>query len=255
MKMKKFSVKIAAAVAVVLVAAWIGIIEIYKVPPRVFTNALWTPAEIDKDLKTVVLVDMGSNDSWPLEWRGPGSFLDEETDVNIVIVHFLDVTKELVDSHKPAAVILSGYKQPLSTYDFEKMEGLFSFLRETELPVLGICGGHQFIGKAYGSEIVPLGTVEKGFIEVELVAEDPILEGLSSPIRTYFWHELQVDPLPEDFILLGVGKTCRVQMMRHKTKPIYGVQFHPEYSSMRHGDGVVIFRNFLKIAGIAPGSD
>ncbi len=254
MKKKRLGLKIAAAVAVVLAAAWIGIIEVYKVPPRVFTNALWTPAEIDKNLETVVLVDMGSDDSWPLEWRGPGSFLDEEADVNIVIIHFLDVTKEVVDSHKPAAVILSGYKQPLSTYNFEKMEELFLFLRETELPVLGICGGHQFIGKAYGSEIVPLGITEKGFIEVDLVADDPILEGLSSPIKTYFWHELQVDPLPEDFILLGVGKTCRVQMMKHKTKPIYGVQFHPEYSSLRNRDGVVIFENFLKIAGIASDS-
>lgn len=255
MKKKRLGLKIAAAVAVVLIAAWIGIIEIYGVPPRVFTDALWTPGDVDQNLKTVVLVDMGSDDSWPLEWRGPGSFLDEEADVNIVIIHFLDVTKEKVDSYAPAAVILSGYKQPLSTYDFDEMEGLFAFLRETELPVLGICGGHQFIGKAYGSEIVPLGVTEKGFIEVKLTSEDPILEGLSSPMKTFFWHELQVDPLPADFILLGVGETCRVQMMRHRTKPIYGVQFHPEYSSICQRDGVVIFRNFLVIAGIAPGSN
>ena len=196
------------------------------------------------------MIDMGSDDSWPLEWKGPGSFLDEQADVNIVIIHFLDVTKEKVDSIGPVAVILTGYKQPLSTYNFDEMEGLFSFLRETELPVLGICGGHQFIGKAFGSDIVPLGSLEKGFFDVTLTADDPILAGLSSPIKAFFWHELEVDPLPRYFVLLGSGELCPVQMMRHRTKPIYGVQFHPEYSSRRYHDGVVIFQNFLEIAGV-----
>lgn len=234
----------------IIVLAWVGIVEIYQVPPRVFTNAFWTPDEIDAGIDTVVMIDMGSDDSWPLEWRGPGSFLDEEADVNIVIIHFLDATKENIDSFDPTAVILTGYKQPLSTYDFDEMEGLFSFLRETELPVLGICGGHQFIGKAYGSDIVPLGSLEKGFFKVTLTEDDPILSGLSSPIKTFFWHELQVDPLPRDFVLLGSGELCTIQIMRHRTKPIYGVQFHPEYSSGRYQDGIVIFRNFLEIAGV-----
>jgi len=251
MNKKRLLLGIAIGFLVLLLSAWIGIVKIYQVPPRVFTNALWTPDEIDQKLKTVVLIDMGSDDSWPLEWRGPGSFLDEVVDVNIVVIHFLEVTIDKIDSYAPAAVILSGYKQPLSTYDFDEMENLFLFLRETELPVLGICGGHQFIGKAYGSEIVPLGIVEKGFVEVKLTEKDPIFNGLSSQITVYFWHELQVDPLPTDFVLLGTGDVCRVQMMKHKTKPIYGVQFHPEYSSWRHQDGVIIFRNFFKIAGIA----
>ena len=252
MNKKKLAAVICGVIFSVVILAWIGVVEIYQVPPRVLLHASWTPEEIDTAVDTVVMIDMGSDDSWPLEWRGPGSFLDEQADVNIVIIHFLDVNTEIIDSLDPRAVILTGYKQPLSTYDFAEMKGLFSFLRETELPVLGICGGHQFIGKAFGSEIVPLGSLEKGFFEVTLEQDDPILAGLSSPIYTFLWHELQVDPLPEDFILLGSGDLCEIQIMRHRTKPIYGVQFHPEYSSRKYHDGVIIFRNFLKIAGIDP---
>jgi GMP synthase (glutamine-hydrolysing) len=252
MNKKKLAVVTLGIIFSVVVLAWIGIVGIYQVPPRVILHAFWTPEEVNTALDTVVMIDMGSDDSWPLEWKGPGSFLDEQADVNIVIIHFLEANKETIDSLTPRAVILTGYKQPLSTYDFSKMEGLFSFLRETELPVLGICGGHQFIGMAYGSDIVPLGSLEKGFHAVTLTEDDPILAGLSSPVHAFLWHELQVDPLPGDFVLLGSGDLCRIQIMRHRTKPIYGVQFHPEYSSRRYHDGVIIFRNFLKIAGIKP---
>lgn len=247
---KKFVMGIGIGLIVIFVSLWVGVIEIYQVPPRVFMSTFWTPDEEAAYEDTIVMVDMGSDESWPLEWKGPGSFLDEEAYVKIVIINYRDVTMSRINSISPKAVILTGYKQPLSTYNLDEMEGLFDFLRETELPVLGICGGHQFIGKAYGSDIVPLGFEEKGFIDVSVVVDDPIFEGLSSPFTVFLWHELQVEEIPHDFILLGGGTSCPIQVMRHREKPIYGVQFHPEYSSHRYQDGVIIFRNFLTISDV-----
>src|SRR5690606_41508119 len=78
-------------------------------------------------------------------------------------------------------------------YDPAVMEPMFRFLRETPLPVFGICGGHQVIAQAFGVRVAPMGYQELGYIEVELLKDDPILEGLDSPISRSEEHtsELQ----------------------------------------------------------------
>ncbi len=227
-----------------------GVCFVLRTPSRIFTSTFWSPQPYTSQKDNVVVVEMGSNNSWPLLAKSVGSFVEEHAVVNVIVISFRDVSLPDINALQPKAVILGGYFQSHNSYKEDDLAGLFDFLRNTELPVLGICGGLQFIGKAFGSNIVPIGKVEKGIIDVSIIKDDPILAGLSKWIEVYTWHSKQVDPLPEKFVVLGINNTCRIQIMKHETKKIYGVQFHPEYSSARCVDGITIVKNFYNIAGI-----
>ena len=109
----------------------------------------------------------------------------------------------------------------------------------------------QFIGKAFGSQIVPLGNMEKGFVDVSIKSRDPILKDLPNPIKVFNWHTNQVEPLPYGFLLLGANNACRIQIMRLNKKILYGVQFHPEFSSAKYPNGIKLMENFLTMANIS----
>lgn len=219
-------------------------------PNRILTSLFWKPAENSTYPDTLVVIEMGSNDDFPLMWKSVGSFFEEVAVAGINVVHYRDVTPELIDSLTPSAVVLTGYHQDLSTYNFDEMSGLFRFLTSTSLPTLGICGGHQFIAKAYGRNIVPLGQLELGMIPTQLVGNDELFRGLSNKAVVFYGHILQVDELPPEFDLLAFNSVTAIQAMRHRSKPIYGVQFHPEASDKNFSDGLVVARNFLRIAGV-----
>lgn len=219
-------------------------------PPRVFTSSLWSPQKQQLYEDNIVIIDMASEASWPSLSRNLGSFIEENVIANIIIIPFRDITQSKINEYKPKAVIVSGFFQPISSYKNQEMEGLFNFFKTTDVPVLAICGGFEFMGKAFGSEIIPLEKKEIGFIEVRIISDDPVFHGLSSPIVVYSWHRKEISPLPEGFILLGTNSTCNIQIIRHKIKRIYGVQFHPEFSTQKYVDGVNLIRNFFKIANV-----
>ncbi|MBW2370019.1 MAG: gamma-glutamyl-gamma-aminobutyrate hydrolase family protein [Deltaproteobacteria bacterium] len=244
---------IIAAIAVILIGGFgIWFVKVDQVPVRVITSMFWEPDTAVEHSDTIVAIEMGSNEDFPLLWKSVGSFLEEHVQARVEIIHYRQTTPAKIQTINPKAVVLTGYHQPLETYKLDEMQGLFDFLTTTNLPVLGICGGHQFIGKAYGKEIVPLGMEEKGFIATALLKDDPIFKGLNSPIKVYYWHKLQVEAIPDDFILLSNNENCSIEAMRHKTRPIYGVQFHPEFSTDEFKDGLQIFLNFAEVAGIEP---
>ncbi len=226
------------------------IFDAKKAISTICTSTYWSPQTTTNYKDKVVVIDMGANNTWPQLWKSVGSFIEENALVNVIIVPFREVTLLKITEYNPKAAVLTGYFQPLVSYKTEEMQGLFDFLKKTDIPIFGICGGLQFIGKAFGSQIIPLGTKEKGFVDVKIVADDPIFTSLSSQIKVFSWHEHQLDPLPDGFILLGTNDTSRIQMLRHKDKVIYGVQFHPEYSSPEHKDGFNLWLNFMTITNI-----
>jgi anthranilate synthase/aminodeoxychorismate synthase-like glutamine amidotransferase len=119
---------------------------------------------------------------------------------------------------------------------------------EAEIPVLGVCLGHQALGQVFGGEVVR-GTPTHG--KTALVEHDgkTIYEGVESPIEVARYHSLVVKPetLPD---VLEVSATTdapegRIIMgLRHKELPAEGVQFHPE--SILTGTGLALLANFLK---------
>lgn len=136
-------------------------------------------------------------------------------------VHYTKVRKSNIE--KADKIILSG--TPLKEFGYLENLEKFSWLKDFEKPVLGICAGMQVIAAVFGSEIVDLQGI--GFADIEVVKDNPLLKG---KMKVYELHGKAVRPSAQFDVLAESGK-C-VQAIRHKTKPFYGILFHPEARNM-----------------------
>lgn len=117
----------------------------------------------------------------------------------------------------------------------------FRWLKKTEKPVLGICAGHHITGFLYGAKLLRSEEPESGDYSIELLAYDPLFSGLPKTMEVKQMHNDSVT-LPADFELLATSVTCKNQLMKHKRKPLYTCQFHPEFYNAN------LIRNFLKLS-------
>jgi GMP synthase (glutamine-hydrolysing) len=116
----------------------------------------------------------------------------------------------------------------------------FRWIQNFDKPVLGICAGHHITGFMYGSKILRSEEPESGDFEVEILKEDPLFEGLSNLFKVKQMHNDSVT-LPDEFELLASSEICKNQLMKHKTKPLYSCQFHPEFYNHQ------LIRNFISL--------
>ena len=114
-------------------------------------------------------------------------------------------------------------------------------------PVLGVCLGHQALGAAFGAEIELAPEVVHG--KTTLVEHDgeTLFEGLSLPLEAARYHSLVVSSrdFPEELEVTATAPGGLIMAMRHRTRPLFGVQFHPESIATREGPNLL--RNFLAI--------
>lgn len=115
-------------------------------------------------------------------------------------------------------------------------------LLNLEIPLLGVCFGHQIIGIAHGASCF-MGEEDRANQVITKVQDDPIFEGLDSEFEMSQDHCEYIN-LPEGFIHLGKSQVTEIEAMKHHSKPIYGCQFHPEVSG---SNGLQFLKNFLKI--------
>jgi anthranilate synthase component 2 len=120
---------------------------------------------------------------------------------------------------------------------------------ESNIKVLGVCLGHQALAQATGGKLKNLNDVHHGVsLPMNVLdAQDEIFLGLSKTILAGRYHSWVVDAasLNQDWIVTCKDHEGEVMAMRHRTKPVYGIQFHPE--SVLTPDGQSILRNFLSI--------
>jgi GMP synthase (glutamine-hydrolysing) len=119
------------------------------------------------------------------------------------------------------------------------------YLREMDIPILGICLGLQVMGTTFGGRVAP-GTIG-GYaeVDVEVVEEDDILKGLPPKFKTWASHADQVVKLPPEFEVLARSNVCEIEAMKHKTRPLYGVQWHPEVIHTEYGQELL--DNFIAV--------
>ncbi|MES2153534.1 MAG: GMP synthase subunit A [bacterium] len=127
-----------------------------------------------------------------------------------------------------------------------KLGEVGTYLDKLKVPFLGVCAGHQFMARHFGGEAAPgKEGAEFGMVEMEVLEEDDILRNV--PKKTVVWasHHDEVSRLPPDFKILARSEKCPVQVMRHNSKPLFGMSFHPEVEHTQAG--VQMIGNFVRI--------
>jgi anthranilate synthase component II len=120
----------------------------------------------------------------------------------------------------------------------------------SDLPILGVCLGHQCIGQAFGGKVVQAAEPMHGKMSEMRNQGVGIFEGLPSAFSATRYHSLVIDRanLPADLQITAETDDGLIMGLKHADRPIFGVQFHPESIASRHGYGLLA--NFLRIAGL-----
>jgi anthranilate synthase/aminodeoxychorismate synthase-like glutamine amidotransferase len=157
------------------------------------------------------------------------------------------VTLEEIGDMRPEAMILS----PGPCTPAEAGVTVAAIRRwGAEIPILGVCLGHQAIGEAYGGRVVRAARVMHGKTSRVEHAGRGLFAGLPSPLEVMRYHSLVVEraTLPGELEVLAVASddASEIHAMRHTRHPVWGVQFHPE--SILTTGGKHLLANFLAIA-------
>ena len=114
-----------------------------------------------------------------------------------------------------------------------------------ETPILGVCLGHQAIGQVFGGKVVRAPRLMHGKTSPVYHRETPLFTGVPSPFEATRYHSLIVEePLPDDLEVTAFTEEGEVMALRHKDRPVVGVQFHPESILTEYGPRIL--QNFLE---------
>ena len=118
------------------------------------------------------------------------------------------------------------------------------------LPILGICLGMQSMGQAFGGKVIRAKQIMHGKVSPIHHDSSGLFKGLDNPFNATRYHSLSVEreSLPDSLVVNAWVDDGEIMGIRHKTKPIHGLQFHPE--SIASENGHALIGAFLKIAGI-----
>jgi anthranilate synthase/aminodeoxychorismate synthase-like glutamine amidotransferase len=116
-----------------------------------------------------------------------------------------------------------------------------------QLPILGVCLGHQCIGEAFGGAVVPAGEIRHGKISSITHDGKGVFAGLPHPFDAIRYHSLAVEPasLPDCLEVSARSESGVIMGLRHRRFAIEGIQFHPE--SIMTLPGKDLLRNFLSL--------
>ena len=115
-----------------------------------------------------------------------------------------------------------------------------------QLPILGVCLGHQAIGAAFGGTIIRAQVLMHGKTSVITTTQEGVFTGLPTQFTVNRYHSLAIErsTCPEDLVVTAWTDDGEIMGVRHKTLDIEGVQFHPESILTEHGHAML--KNFLE---------
>ncbi|NLE05936.1 MAG: glutamine-hydrolyzing GMP synthase [Crenarchaeota archaeon] len=152
----------------------------------------------------------------------------------------LNEVNELSQNFNIKGIILSG--GPSSVYE-KNAPKIDSKILELNIPILGLCYGHQLIAQIVKGKVEPAKCREYGVAEVNIDSPIDVLKGLDKKETVWMSHSDTVLELPSDFEPLAHTKSCPVAAFKHKIKPIYGMQWHPEVIHTKKGE--LMLNNFI----------
>jgi anthranilate synthase component 2 len=112
------------------------------------------------------------------------------------------------------------------------------------VPMLGVCLGHQALGEFFGAKLVPAERPMHGKVStIRVSMEDALMNGLPASFDVTRYHSLVLSQLPDSLIRMAHTDRQEVMAMRHRTLPLWGVQFHPEAALTQNG--LVLLKNWI----------
>lgn len=181
----------------------------------------------------LLVIDCGSNKTKYIE-----EIVDDYIDVKQG--RLMDISAD--DIEDVVGVIISGAPLLVTEIDPTPYIDKLSWITTCEIPVLGICFGHQIIGLMYGAFATRM-REDRDWQIIEAYEECPLFNRLPNEIEMMQDH-CETISIPADFELIASSDACVNEVMQHKTKPIFGVQFHPEVSG---NHGKMLIENFIKL--------
>lgn len=167
-------------------------------------------------------------------------YIKELTDEEVISVRNDKITLEEIRKLNPSKIVLSpGPKHP-------KDSGICLEILKSDLnvPILGICLGHQAIGLVGGALIKRLEKPFHGKTSfINVLEESPLFEGLPAKFEVMRYHSLYVDELPSNLKPLAISDDGVIMALREVNRPVFGIQFHPESYFTQYGKKII--ENFL----------
>jgi anthranilate synthase component 2 len=163
-----------------------------------------------------------------------------------VVVHRNDaVSADDVIASKPDAIVLS--PGPCTPNEAGICLDLIRKASAT-VPMLGVCLGHQAIGQAFGGDVVRAPSPVHGKLADISHQGESVFRGINGPFKATRYHSLVVErnTLPKDLKVTAQTDDKLIMGLAHATRPVHGVQFHPESIASEHGH--LMLKNFLDIA-------
>lgn len=116
-----------------------------------------------------------------------------------------------------------------------------------EMPILGVCLGHQCIGEAFGGTVAGAGEIRHGKLSPITHDGKGVFAGIPSPFNAIRYHSLSIQEasIPEDLEITAWSDSGVIMGVRHRSLPVEGIQFHPESIMTEHGKELL--GNFLKL--------
>lgn len=180
----------------------------------------------------ILVIDCGSSKTPKII-----ELVDEFMDVDSVKI--LDFDSETIENYK--GVIISGAPLLITEMDIQPYLEKLTWIKNTTIPILGICFGHQLIGLTFGA----FGSKMKEDRDLQLIEvyeECPLFDKLPTEIYLMEDH-CETISIPFGFKLIASSDACVNETMQHNELPIFGLQFHPEVSG---NHGRIIIENFVK---------
>jgi GMP synthase (glutamine-hydrolysing) len=188
-------------------------------------------------------------------------------------VPFEEFNMKVVEELNPRAVAISGFSNNIEDFEIGQLLGLDEVLHNADIPIIGFCGGHQLIGFSFNQNLREAGLLKdqcikrlerpddgpcisvkgfdyyyaNGFFHVTRLKEDPLFADLPETMIMPCYHCCEIKKLPENFELLASTAHCRIETIKHVSRPLYGTQFHPEAFEDPYFDGRKLLENFAKI--------
>jgi GMP synthase (glutamine-hydrolysing) len=186
-----------------------------------------------QDNERVLILDFGAQYAQLIARR-----VREQNVLSQLVRH--DLPAKRIAELKPKGLILSG--GPSSVYE-PGAPHCDPDLFQLDVPVLGICYGMQIACQALGGEVKPARSREFGRAVCKVHEANGLFAGV--PTETVVWmsHGDQVQSVGDDFVPIAATDTCPLAAVRHRSRPVYGLQFHPEVSHTPHG--AKLLHNFL----------